>query len=100
MGGPIGMMGPGPMWSGMIGMGMGPDMMGPGMASDDYSDSSNGFAPDDALGGTVVVFCRAGMHRSVAMAEKLARTARGWMGVRVRLRHLDLGRRMREQGML
>lgn len=39
----------------------------------------------------VVVNCRAGMHRSVAMAERMARRARRWEGggVRVVVEHLD-----------
>lgn len=44
-----------------------------------------------ASGGcvAVVVNCRIGMHRSVAMAERMARRVRGWEGVRVVVEHLD-----------
>lgn len=39
----------------------------------------------------VLVKCMQGMHRSVAMAEKLADEVGNWGGVRVRCEHLDLG---------
>lgn len=39
----------------------------------------------------VLTSCRAGMHRSVAMAERLAREVGGWHGLRVeRCKHYDL----------
>lgn len=39
----------------------------------------------------VLTSCRAGMHRSVAMAERLANEVGGWHGVRVgRCKHIDL----------
>lgn len=39
----------------------------------------------------VLTSCRAGMHRSVAMAERLANEVGGWYGVRVgRCHHIDL----------
>ena len=37
-----------------------------------------------------MVYCLLGVHRSVSMAEALARRARGWGGVSVRVEHLDL----------
>ncbi|MCJ1283237.1 hypothetical protein MMC26_002565 [Xylographa opegraphella] len=40
----------------------------------------------------LVVHCKMGVHRSVSMAEVLAKRARSWWGVEVRLRHLDLDR--------
>ena len=39
----------------------------------------------------VLVKCMQGMHRSVAMAERLADEVRRWRGVLVRCEHLDLG---------
>lgn len=38
----------------------------------------------------VGVKCTAGMHRSVAMAERLAEEVSAWRGVKVRVQHLDL----------
>lgn len=38
----------------------------------------------------VLVKCTAGMHRSVAMAERLADEVSGWGGVKVRVQHADL----------
>ena len=38
----------------------------------------------------VLVKCMAGMHRSVAMAERLADEVSGWRNVKVRVQHADL----------
>lgn len=38
----------------------------------------------------VLVKCTIGMHRSVAMAEKLAEEVARWKGVKVFCEHLDL----------
>ncbi|MCJ1472438.1 hypothetical protein MMC13_001086 [Lambiella insularis] len=59
-----------------------------------------GWEGEEEAGGTVLVFCEVGMHRSVAIAERLAEWARGWEGVRVRVRQLDLRRNMRRDGIL
>lgn len=36
----------------------------------------------------VIVRCKAGVHRSVAMAERLAREVRRWDGVRITMRYV------------
>ncbi|KAI4186669.1 MAG: hypothetical protein L6R41_003343 [Letrouitia leprolyta] len=40
----------------------------------------------------VIVKCKLGVHRSVAMAEKLARIVSGWRGVRVTIEYVILSR--------
>lgn len=40
----------------------------------------------------VIVKCKAGVHRSVAMAERLAKEVRGWEGVRVSIEYVFLSR--------
>lgn len=40
----------------------------------------------------VLINCRAGMHRSVAMAEKLAMEVRRWDGFKAECMHLDVGK--------
>ena len=39
---------------------------------------------------TVAIGCTGGRHRSVAMAEALAKALRGLTGVRLRVRHRDV----------
>lgn len=55
------------------------------------SDRRRGYGYRSGECVAVVVNCRAGMHRSVAMAERMARRARRWEGggVRVVVEHLD-----------
>lgn len=45
----------------------------------------------------VLVGCRIGVHRSVAMAEAMRKRVLGWEGVEVRVEHLDLGRELRRR---
>lgn len=61
-----------------------------------FEDALN-MIEDDLNGGrasrrsvTVLVSCTAGMHRSVAMAERLAREVGSWRHVTAKARHLDL----------
>jgi UPF0042 nucleotide-binding protein len=39
---------------------------------------------------TIAIGCTGGRHRSVAMAEALAKAMRGLAGVRLRVRHRDV----------
>ena len=50
-------------------------------------------------GGCVAVLinCQMGRHRSVAMAERLAKELNSWIGFRAECAHLDLGRNMERQ---
>jgi RNase adapter protein RapZ len=51
-----------------------------------------GYARENKRHGTIAIGCTGGKHRSVAIAEELARRLRGLPGVAVTVRHRDLGR--------
>jgi len=51
-----------------------------------------GYARENKRHGTIAIGCTGGRHRSVAIAEELARRLRGLPGVAVTVRHRDLGR--------
>jgi RNase adapter protein RapZ len=52
----------------------------------------DGYARENKRHGTIAIGCTGGKHRSVAIAEELARRLRGLPGVAVTIRHRDLGR--------
>lgn len=51
-----------------------------------------GYGRENKRRATIAVGCTGGKHRSVAVAEELARRLRGMPGVDVSVRHRDLGR--------
>ena len=53
---------------------------------------------DDHIGCVaIMVSCYLGVHRSVAMAERLATVVEKWTGLSVHCRHLDLGKEIERQ---
>ena len=53
---------------------------------------------DDHVGCVaIMVSCYLGVHRSVAMAERLATVVEKWTGLSVHCRHLDLGKGIERQ---
>jgi UPF0042 nucleotide-binding protein len=61
---------------------------------DDYTQALatvvSGYLEDGRSSATIAIGCTGGRHRSVAMAEELARRLRQATGVRVSVRHRDL----------
>ncbi|HLS33277.1 MAG TPA: RNase adapter RapZ, partial [Brevibacterium sp.] len=62
---------------------------------DDYTralaTAVSGYVDEGRAFATVALGCTGGKHRSVAMSEELARRLRQATGVRVSVRHRDLG---------